>query len=383
MGFAERNTISHEEEGVTIREADLLTPDGFLSRFIDDVGRVGEGGKIWVQSMLKTTSQRREEPEILDKLADPLLQAAGRGAQVILGVSNGAQSSFPDLEIDKRAALPLRRHTDEKKERIRAQRQANEAVFRRLTDGGVSIARLSAPGISQRLSPIASQVHSKFALISSPDGMRSTYLMEFNLNGLDFGSENTAIRFEECGDTHPLSDVLFKYARGLYYGIDFSDYTESIDSNTTFLADRGRYGKSIISDNARKMVQSATSRISWFSQFNPAPPLLMDLRDAAKRGVRVQVALSDSCRRGVDAVLFQRMNRGGLIDARYLPDSDHRGMIHSKLLVADDSALFTSNNLHPAGVFTGTGEIGMLFQDEETVNKLVSYQKSVWEKLEQ
>lgn len=382
MGFTERNIIP-EEERATIREIDLLTPDGFLSRFTDDVSRVGKGGKIWVQSMLKMTSRRREEPEILDKLVDPLLQAAERGVRVILGVSDGAQSSFPDLEIDKKDALPLRRHTDDRKERIRVQRQANEAVFRQLTDGGVTIARLSAPGISQRLSPIASQVHSKFALISSPDGRRSTYLMEFNLNSLDFGSENTALRFEECGDAHPLSDVLFKYARGLYFGIDFSDYAETIDSNTTFLADRGRYGKSIILENARKMVQGATSRISWFSQFNPAPPFLMDLRDAARKGVHVQVALPDNCRGGVDAVLFQRMNRGGLIDARYLPESDHKGMIHSKLLIADDSGLFTSNNLHPAGVFTGTGEIGMLFQDEQTVNKLVSYQKSVWERLEQ
>ena len=54
MGFTERNIIP-EEERATIREIDLLTPDGFLSRFTDDVSRVSKSGKIWVQSMLKMT----------------------------------------------------------------------------------------------------------------------------------------------------------------------------------------------------------------------------------------------------------------------------------------------------------------------------------------
>jgi hypothetical protein len=283
----------------------------------------------------------------------------------------------------------LKRNSQEQEIAERNQREITIATRRDLEESGVKIHKTKGQGFSSRLIGFANYNHAKAVQISLTEEERViTYLPEFNLHKENLDALNSALRFEETSEQakaeRSIAKTVGRYIDKAYNREPFKDYEEEVTDKLLFLADGGRPGRSIIKGKAIGLVKERdTENIFFASQFPPAGSMLKEMIIEAKKGNSVTVLLSDDCQPGqsMDIACFHRKVKG-LNNFHVLYAN---GKVHSKWLLVNSGIIGTesrgesnntmkgissSNNLHPAGYWTGTGEMGFLIQDQELLGKM-------------
>lgn len=343
------------------------------------------------------------EGQPLEELTPFLQQVKGKkegGEGVVLGVSEHHVLLFPQGEA---TVFPpyLTRKNSERKKADEAQRARTETTYQVLEEGDVQIKKTKAFGISPRMFGIADHVHSKVIQVvregkNGEAGEVITILPEFNLDKHTVDDAvNYALQFVEtttqAARPDSISSVFGAYFDKVIAHESFDDYSVRIDGNDDllFLADVGRPNKSIIRDTTEAMFADDSAADLFFaSQFPPLGKVFDSLVNEAKTGIPVGFFLSESCKKGWKANLFER----SLKPVQQNTQKIYAEKVHSKValknagiqireeagvksvVIVDTGkqmeGVFGSSNNHPAGYMLGTGEVALRIRDQDLLQQI-------------
>lgn len=346
----ERQSLSIAREKLTHDEnhPQLQTPYEFLADFVDRA-------KTAQNRIVQQTMYFGGGTNLSKEFQQVLAGAVARGVPVTWGVDN-FMNDFPDAQV---GLLPktLRRLT----QKFRTKKDQNDSTLEALRMDGVDVRRTNMAPLRSKLIPVAGRIHSKIAVIDD-----TAWLLEPNLGEeYNFSHANNVVRFTDPA----VADVFVDYAQKVHNNEKFNDYSVPINDTCTFYADAGTPGRSVIRDTAISMVRSAEHDIKFASQFPPSGKMRKELIKKANEGKVITFYTSKEFE---NSLLMKKFLENPNIQVVF-----NDGIVHSKALLIDadkddntGKVLFGTNNIHPLGIWGGTGEIAIKSADQSFVKQV-------------
>lgn len=330
----------------------VQTPKKFLTDFVKEAETAKK--RIYLQSMLF------ERGEILQTLEPVLIKKAKEGIDVRVNADWVSQKYVEDNPH----LLPSIR----KRQKIYDQTVHKEtnALIARWKKAGIIFTFTNVPPTLASLLTIAGRNHIKMYLIDDT----TSWIGGMNLFDHALTLIDIMVKFE---DPHLVENLIKQFFR-VNYQRPKKNYRVAYSSHNTLLIDAGIRGKSLIYNEALKMISQSTSTITFASQFLPDGQLLKSLLQAEKRGIKIIIITSNK-----DNKVFNKFPYN--IPYFYLQKKLQRKKnivlmhrerrVHAKLLIVDKTtALFGSHNLTRIGDLLGTDEIAIQTKDEHLIKEL-------------
>jgi len=245
----------------------------------------------------------------------------------------------------------------------------HRAMLQKLTNAGGHTAIINQPKRRFTL-PHAGSSHVKAAIVNDlvyvgGSNLEKPYDIDIMLQWRD---DNTA----DWLYLYLKKFVETEHARATFSG---QDHRHTIDDKTDLLIDAGLPGRSIILDEAFKLIDSARKWLFFTCQYVPHGAVADHLLAARKRGVKVTILFNhpskhasyESLLEGL-AKLHERIRLPTAYFRDELPKSAH--FLHGKLIACDKGAMIGSHNYVTTGVRLGTAEQALLRRDEAFAQRL-------------
>ena len=256
------------------------------------------------------------------------------------------------------------------KERIL--KDASTAMMDELESLGAQVKYINKPNfINKNIVPFMKRDHRKLVILKRSDGKEICYFGSTNL--AESKSNDSMIKVYD-----PKIVEAVKYTSKHLDKNKFKDDVEiNIYDNFKLLLDTGKHFRSIIFYNAKKLINNANERIVFVSQFAPEIPLMRLLLKASKRGVKIELVLSNENHTDMSSFPY---NTVYLLD-KFLSRNNAnikfmhspKGHVHSKILIVDDSCIIGSNNLSFTGIVSGTTELSAQIKDKEFLQNVEKF----------
>ena len=201
------------------------------------------------------------------------------------------------------------------------------------------------------------------------------------MEGGDFLEHTLALKDKQGADwLYDLLGEILKFGN-TGRALTGKDRSYKIDYNFAILVDAGKKGKSLIFQEALRIVRQAKKEIIVASQFFPGGELGRALTKASKRGVRVKVNFN-SPKKYTPILSFLVLGANSLEKALRPKElftgqlSPKRPFLHVKLLASESEGIVGSHNFSFEGVMFGTAEASLLIKDKEVLKKVVEKAES-------
>lgn len=153
------------------------------------------------------------------------------------------------------------------------------------------------------------------------------------------------------------------------------DRTFAIDAISRLIIDSGQRGRSAIQDEAIALISQAEQSIFLTCQFFPGGRVAHALRQARRRGVKIDIVFNDPSRNGplrflqYASIAAERLRNPAEFFAGRLPKSSP--YLHAKLLASEKAFMLGSHNYVDAGVRLGTAELTLRRNDPALSARLI------------
>ena len=232
----------------------------------------------------------------------------------------------------------------------------------RLREGGVKVTILNLPHRAYTV-PVAGRSHIKFALIND-----RVYIGGCNLDW--YTKVDVMAAWEDTGAAQWLNELAVKMVKtgNAREAAGGKDRSFEVSGTDTLLLDAGVSGRSLIYDEALRLIDEARERVFVVCQFFPNDATAERLLAAHQRGVQVEIVYNHASRQP-----FPHNFLHHLVEVRErwrLPASffvqalrADRPLLHAKLIATEQGMIMGSHNFVSAGVRLGTAEIALKTTD--------------------
>jgi phosphatidylserine/phosphatidylglycerophosphate/cardiolipin synthase-like enzyme len=219
--------------------------------------------------------------------------------------------------------------------------------------------------------PVSGRSHIKAAIINNQIFLGGCNLQASTWVDVMIGWKDT--RFSDRLFTI-LKDIIHSKHAGR--GLAWTDRRLKIAERTELLIDAGKKRQSLIFDEALRLIDSAEEWLVITCQFFPNSVTASHLKQALKRGVKVEVVYAHPRHHGLIGGLGQHVSilreKARLPRALFSHALDRSDpMLHAKLLACDKGVMIGSHNYVSAGVILGTAEIALKCKDENIAREAV------------
>lgn len=252
--------------------------------------------------------------------------------------------------------------------------QTGRDTLKRLAKNGGEIMYSNMPGHLGFFFPFIWRNHIKLSILDNV-----AYVGGINLDDDNLESEDFMVAIDD--------PVIVAYVAGVFEEVDGPPGPDrrksSDDGRTQVLLDRGVIGQSVITDTISEMVNSARKSIRIVSQYPPDAPMLVALKNATRRGVRVELVIQGNVHD-----ITHILNRAFSVLPEFWHDENDmsfetvnfNGSLHGKLLLVDTEAkgggkvLFGSHNIATSmGKRVGMTELSIASSDPLLVATMERY----------
>ena len=335
----------------------VQNPHQFLEDFAEQAGKAKK--RIYLQSMLF------EHGTLLGQLEPILIRKAKEGIDVRIHTdwvsqryTEGNPNIIPPFYGARRKYMLALHHQ-------------SKLLKDRLTDAGVKITMTNQPGFLSRMLCIFKRNHKKLYIVDGISWLGGVNLFDFALTMIDFMVKFTDPSFASLM-AQEFSKVNNKKPKH-NYSIDFND-------DYDVLVDAGIVGRSLIQNEAIKLIGQSTESVIFASQFVPEGKLLKALLEASDRGANITII---TCPRSHEYFtklpykILYKIFRFKIKNKKNILLLHQDRMVHAKLIIVDKkSAIFGSHNLVSAGGTLGTEEIAVKTRDKELIKQLEDFLNS-------
>lgn len=334
----------------------VFTPKEFLKDFIKTASQAKK--RIYLQSMLF------ESGHFLHALEPVLLKKAAEGLDVRVTFDWVSQRYVHE---EPNIILPLSKSKILYNKKIHLQ---SRVLAQKWADKGVKITMTNRPHLMYRILPIAGRNHSKMYLADDTAWVGGINLYDNALKHIDI-----MVKLIDKKLIHALSGQYFRVNQNK----PKKNYSVSCGKTSELYVDAGIIGKSLIFQEAIKLIKNAKKTIVFASQFVPDNAILNQIEKAADNGVSVDIYTAHSGYRNytkfpynVPYLFFKKSVRKKPNIRLY-----HQPIkMHAKLLLIDNSvAFFGSHNFVNIGVMLGTEEIAVCVSDKELIRQIQEFIK--------
>ena len=328
------------------------------SEFLRDFTRRVEAAPAGSRIVAATMAYVHEDPLVKDCLR-ALTRAAARGADVLLLVDAYTFLISDDSQPFSFGPLFYGSQLDAAAHTTPQFREPYQAL-QTLRQAGGRYVITNRPARRYSL-PIAGRSHIKLYIINDEvciGGCNLNSLSDLDLM-LSWPDDRLARQLHDLA--HSLADS-GDTRRSLG-----QDRTFAIDNISRLLIDSGQRGRSAIQDEAIVLISQAEQSIFLTCQFFPGGRVAHALRQARRRGVKIDIVYNDPSLNGPlrflqDASIAaeRRRNPAEFFTGRLPKSSPY---LHAKLLASEKSFMLGSHNYVDAGVRLGTAELTLRRDD--------------------
>lgn len=331
---------------------DVLSPLAFL----EDIEHEAKSAKkrIWAQAM------EVEPGEIASRLLN-LVEEAGK-----IGFDARLNIDYYSLMVtDGLPNFPLVLISGKWRKRL----QAKKEVFARIEDNNTKISYINSPTLLEKFVYTMGRNHMKIFIVDNIAWIGGVNFADGYFKRQDIMVKITdkaivgqvALVFMEAHEERLKEDEVLK------------------TNNAALFIDSGRTGKSVILDEAVRMIDMAKQTVRVVTAFVPDGKFLSALIAADRRGVMVELAVSDpSATLGV----FQLVNYFSDIQLK-LKHVNFKILyqklpVHAKVIIVDKCiAFFGSHNFLTKGVMMRTAEIALQSEDKRLISNLLDFYQTI------
>jgi cardiolipin synthase len=295
---------------------------------------------IWAQCM------DYEPGDVTDRFTSIFSKAAERGLDAKLNIdyypllmTDGDFNYLPIFNKEKAA---------ERKRRILTRIQA----IHNLRDMNVDIHLLNKPGLLESIIPTKGRNHIKIIIVDNFAWVGGINFHDFNFLCDDFMVKLTGKH-------------LIAYLKQLYMHMHDNqpivDITTYFNKDAKLMLDSGKPGKSVILDEAIKLVNTACTSVDFSSAFFPDGNMLSALYEVTRRGVRVRAVVPQfETVKGISRLVDISSELLMKIENKKIPVFFNNRKMHSKFIIVDNATvIFGSHNFSQRGVTMGTAELAV------------------------
>lgn len=317
---------------------DVLKPYDFLQDFMLEVDKAKQ--RVWVQTMyIRPGAVATEVFRTLKK-----------------AVSKGIDTK---IHIDWYDLLTKGRYPDR-------QNQVKEQTLSDLQTRGVLILFTNPPTLLERMLCYKGRNHMKITIVDD-----IAYVGGVNFADADFSYLDFMVKISDKLIVSKIADQFMD----IHSHQLSSDKQMHIDHETTLLIDAGKPGRSIILDNAVRLIKHAKRSIFHVSHLMPDGKFLQALHTMHGKSIKVEAVVPLKGRSPTIFALLHKINEIEMrIRNRTIPILYCPSMIHAKLTIIDEKiALLGSHNMSEKSVKMGTGEITIQSSNKILVKNLLDF----------
>ncbi|MGE5042375.1 MAG: phospholipase D-like domain-containing protein [Candidatus Levyibacteriota bacterium] len=339
---------------------EIQTPLQYVADFALEARRAKN--RVWVQCM---DFEMGHAPGIVQ---NALAETGARGVDTRLTIDGFAVAMVND-QVSWIPKSGRRKDTQEYLQR------ADKDMFARLESSGVEVT-VTNPHILNvfpaKIFPFVGRNHVKLTIVDD-----TAWFGGVNIASDHFEKADFMVKITDPELVHALGQVFFQVNEDK----PKKDYRIDVDARNAIYVDRGDRGKSIILDEAQRMLHRVHESIDFISQFPPSATVLDAMVERAKEGVDVHIITQSKRHLESNSIPFGLLMKRNY--QKFLKKTEgvsnvyvdhfegHHGRVHAKMLIVDGrEALWGSHNLDIAGVRAGTQEVDIKTTDLQLVRKL-------------
>lgn len=244
-------------------------------------------------------------------------------------------------------------------------------MFRSFTHAGGQVTTTNAD-ILASLFPFIGRNHMKISIVDN-----TAWFGGVNVASDHFQKADFMVKFSDPRIVEKLAEVFHQVNKEK----PDTDYRTQINDRYAVLVDNGDRGRSIILDEALKMIGRSEAYIRYASQLPPSGVMLDSLVEQACKGVGIDVLIPSVDNLNGNSIPFGLLMRrsykkflqkvSGISNIRVYHFNGHEGKVHAKMLTIDGRVgIWGSHNLDEAGVKVGTQEVSMVTTDTDLIQGL-------------
>lgn len=331
---------------------DVLSPLAFL----EDIEHEAKSAKkrIWAQAM------EVEPGDIANRLLNLVEEAGKKSLDARLNIDHyslmvtDGLPNFPPVLIsrDWRKRLQIRKD-----------------IFSRIENNGAKISYINKPTLLEKFVYTMGRNHMKIFIVDD-----IAWIGGVNFADGYFKRQDIMVKITDKAITDQIAQVFMEA-----HEERLKEDEVLKTNNAALFIDSGRTGKSVILDEAVRMIDKAKQTVQVVTAFVPDGKFLRALIAADRRGVMVELAVSDpSATPGV----FKPVNYFSDIQLKLkhvnFKISYQKLPVHAKVLIVDKRIAFLgSHNFLTKGVMMRTAEIALQSEDERLVNNLLDFYQTI------
>lgn len=317
--------------------------------------------RIYLQAM------EVEPGELSSQLLETLEQGALKGLDTRLHVDH--YSLLVTDGIFNYLPLFSKKKTKKRKERLKHR----IAYFTALQEKGVTLTFTNPPSLLERIIPIIGRNHIKIAIVDDV-----AYIGGINYHDDNFKSNDCMVKLTDSSLVEAVTKIFMDIEKGRLK----DDLRLDCRAGTSLFVDGGKIGRSIILDEAAKLIGNAKESVTVITPIIPDTTLSVALSKAIKRNVTIQVLVpAITNMQGVYFFLDLYNEFVLFLQRKRIPLTILNHPIHAKVIIVDNTTvLLGSHNFTSRGVVLGTEEIAILSSDEYFVTQAHAFIQHVAEK---
>ncbi len=339
----------------------LYTGPEYRAALLKNLQKIGKEDRV----LLLTMTFDPTEPPIRE-IMDAVVLAAKEGAHVTVGIDahafmlpNGKTGLIPRYNAGSQSSQNYP-STENKQHYIDTINSTTHGTAAVINKHGNSI------GL-----PIAGRSHIKIALVND-----QIYIGGCNLQDSHF--VDMMIGWESKKE----ADILYRTLRPIVLqgnskqALQATDKKIILNDEASIFIDAGTRNQSLIFDEAMKMIDSAKEWILMTCQYFPNSTTARHLRNAKKRGVKVEIIYTHPGHHGrlgglgqKASISFEKLRNPASLFSDGLARQDP--FVHAKLIASDKGVMIGSHNYVRAGVLLGTAEIALKSSDGKLAEEAV------------
>lgn len=331
---------------------DVLSPLSFL----EDIEHEAKSAKkrIWAQAM------EVEPGDIANRLLYLVEKAGENGLDARLNIDY-----YSLMVTDGLPNFPLVLMS----ERLRKRLQTRKEIFGRIEHNGAKISYINKPTLLERFVYTMGRNHMKIFITDD-----IAWIGGVNFADPYFKRQDIMVKIAHKTIVDQVAQVFMEA-----HEERLKDDEVLKTNNAGLFIDSGHTGKSVILDEAVRMIDKAMQTVQVVTAFVPDGKFLSALIAADKRGVTVELAVSDpSSTIGIYQLVNNFSNILLLLKNVRFKIHYEKVPIHAKVLIVDKRiVLFGSHNFLTKGVVMRTGEIALQSTDKTLVDNLLKFYQSV------
>ncbi len=299
-----------------------------------------------------------------------LIEAANKGARVVLLLDSytfmlGGKLKFGPLFYSNNISLCFKNSVFY---------QTNRTISE-LIKQGVEVKILNAP-LRKFSNPFKGRSHIKLSIIND----------DIFIGGINLISDKTCDVMVLFNDKK-IADQLYLLglnilSKGYSNKAIEDDFFLPINQTDQIIIDKGLPNKSLIFDSAIKLINEAKDDLLLICQFFPDKQLILPLRDAYNRGVKVRIIFNNFSKHKFPfnilhflVVFYFKLKLPKVFFKSEVPID--RYFLHAKVLISDKTAMIGSHNFVYTGVKFGTSEICLISNNRLLSKNLKDFSDSL------